>query len=149
MPKNYHFTSEWKCNFLAQNYLFCKVSSLAWWFYGNFWGKMVGCDKIWTLCGSIPPKLPLKEIFPHNHCHSSQSHYSIFGQRMFPSSPKPERIIVGIVSLEKCSQPLRISESKVKRNMSKFFTLFFTLSNFPTFGVCLVKNWVKIFWKWK
>ena len=38
---------------------------------------MVGCDKIWTLCGSIPPKLPLKEIFPHNHCHRSQSHYSI------------------------------------------------------------------------
>ena len=39
--------------------------------------EMVGCDKIWTLCGSIPPKLPLKEIFPHNHCHRSQSHYSI------------------------------------------------------------------------
>ena len=28
----------------------------------------------------VPQKLPLKEIFPHNHCHGSQSHYSIFFQ---------------------------------------------------------------------
>ena len=28
-----------------------------------------------------PQKLPLKEIFPHNHCHGRPLHYSIFSQK--------------------------------------------------------------------
>ena len=34
----------------------------------------------------VPQKLPLKEIFPHNHCHSSQSHYSIFSKLSYVNS---------------------------------------------------------------